>query len=140
MGHQGCLEILDLREKWVPEGIKDNVVQLVKMVCVVLRDYKERRAELVTLVLLVSKVKKEIWVMPGKWDHQEFKELQVWQDNLVNKVSQECLEILVHQGDREILVLQVLMARMDLMAKLVTLGHLETEGSLVKMEVQEYKV
>jgi len=140
MGHQVCPEILDLKEKWVPEGIKDNVEQLVKMVCVVLLDYKERRAELVTLVLLVSKVKREIWEMPGKWGHQEFKELQVWQDNLVNKVSQECLVILVHQEDREILDLQVPMARMDLMVKRVTLVHLETEGSLAKMDVQEYKV
>jgi len=140
MGHQVFPEILDLREKWVPEEIKVNVVQLVKMVCVVLLDYKERRVELVTLELLVSKVKKETWEMPGKWGHLEFKELQVWQDNPDNKVSQECLEILVHQEDREILVLQVPMARMDLMARQVTLGHLETEGSLVKMEVQEYKV
>lgn len=140
MGHQVFLEILDQREKWVPEEIKDNEVQVGKMVCVVPLDYKERRAELVTLVHLVSKVKKEIWEMPAKWGHQEFKELQVWQDNLVNKVSQECLEILVHQGDREILVLQVLMVRMDWMAKRVTLGQLETEESLVKMEVQEYRV
>ena len=76
MGHQECLEILDPKEKWEPEGIKDSEGQQGKMVCVVLLGYKEKRAELVTLVHLVSKVKKEIWEMLAKWGHQEFKELQ----------------------------------------------------------------
>lgn len=134
------LEILDQREKWVPEEIKDNEVQVGRMVCAVPLDYKERRAELVTPVHLASKEKKEIWEMLAKWGHQEFKELQVWQDNLVNKVSQECLEILVHQVDRGIQVLQVPMVRMDLTESRVTLGLQETEESLVKMEVQEYRV
>lgn len=77
MEHLEFLEILDLREKWEQEVIKDSGDLLGKMVCEVLLVYKEKRAGLVILVYLDLRVKEEMQEMLARWDHQEFKELQV---------------------------------------------------------------
>lgn len=76
MEHLECLELLDPREKWDQEVIKDSAELQGKMVCEVLLGYKERRAGLETLEHLVSREKQEIWEMLERWGHQEFKELQ----------------------------------------------------------------
>lgn len=77
MEHLEYLEILDLREKWEQEEIKDSEDLLGKTVCEVLLVYKEKRAGLVILVYLDLRVKEEMQEMLARWDHQEFKELQV---------------------------------------------------------------
>lgn len=140
MVHLVCLETLVLRERWEQEEIKDSVGLLVRMVCGVRLGYRARRAGQGILVLWVHKEKREIWEMLERWGHQEFKGLQAWQVNLVSKEFRVCLEILDHQEDRVIQVPQGLMERMVLMVKLETPVHQETEESLEKMEVQEFKV
>lgn len=137
--HLVCLEILVLKERWEQEEIKDSVGLLVRMVCVVHLGYKARRAGQGILVLWVHKEKRETWEMLERWDHQEFKGLQAWQDSLVSKEFRVCLAILDHQEDRVIQVPQEQMERMVLMVKLETPVHQETEESLEKTEVQEFK-
>merc|ERR1712123_22798 len=65
--------------------------------------------------------------------------LLVYQESLVSKAYQECLEILDHLGGKVIQGLLVQMVKMDLMAKLEILVPLETEENLEKMEVPEFK-
>merc|ERR1712123_65906 len=65
--------------------------------------------------------------------------LLVYQESLVSKAYQECLEILDHLGGKVIQGLLVQMVKMDLMAKLEILVPLETEENLEKMEVLEFK-
>ena len=140
MGHLVYLEILDLREKWVLEETKDSEVRVEKMECVAHLAYKEKKAEQVTLECWVNKEKRVIWEILGRWDHQVYKELQDWPDSLASRVYPECLEILDHQEDREMPVPQVRMARTESTVNPVILVQVETEESLVKTEVQEYKV
>ena len=139
MEHLECLETLDQREKWEQEEIRDSVDLLVRMVCVDLQGYKERRAEQVTLVSWVHRGKKETWEMLARWDHQEYRELQGWLDNQVNKGCQDYLEIQDHQGDRVTQGHLEQMERTVLMVKLENQEPQEIEENLEKMEVQESK-
>lgn len=77
--------------------------------------------------------------MLARWDHQEYRELQDWLDNQVNKECQDYLEIQDHQGDRVTQGHLEQMERTVLMVKLENLEPQEIEENLEKMEVLEYK-
>jgi len=139
MEHLEYLEILVQREKWDQEGIKDSEELQEKMVCEVLLGYKEKRVELETLAFKVKMVKREIWEILARWDHQEFKVPQDYQGSQDSKVHPECLAILDHQEDKVIMVLPVQMEKMELMARWEILVPQETEENLEKMEALEFK-
>ena len=133
------LDCLVPKEKWEQEEIWVLGDQLEKMDFKAPLENKARKEEWEILESLVNKAKKEIRELLARWDLLVYREHQDCLASLVSREYLACLEIKGLLAGREILVHQVLMARMDWMVSLECLGHLETEANLVRMEVLEFK-
>jgi len=135
-----CLDLLDLRERWELEVIKDKEERLGKQDYQELRDFKVNRAALVMLVLREPKEIREKMVMLERLGHLEYKEhLDLW-DNPGSKDRQACLVMLARQEGKEILGHQEQKEKMAWMELLDFQDLLETGANLEKMELQESRV